>query len=148
MKKIILFLCLLLFASAVRAENVINGRKYGDLFVQKSVQADGSVLYGLFFDDRRILPLAYQFDYNEKLHLIVMYNNKDVYVLGAFCGEPLLVHHFTERQKVLPKVFYTLREILDKDCYQLEIKADGGTVQGGVFTVVDGCSYQLILELL
>ena len=146
MKKIIL-LCLLFLTLSARAEK--NGYcKYGYLVVEEVVQSDGSSVYGLLYEGQRILSAAYRFDYNDKIHLMVMYNCQEVYVFYAFNHKPLVKHHFVTKQRKLPRVIYTPQEILKRVCYRLEIKGDSENVNGGIFSVIDGQACQLLFDPL
>ena len=141
MKKFIIF-CLLLFAICVQAEDGVPHYKYGDLLIQKALQNDEAV-YGLSFEDTQVLSCQYQYQYNEHLQLLVMYNLEEIYVFGIFDAEPIFHYRFSTSQKKYPKVIYAPEEILKRACYRLIIKSDMEKIAGGIFCKEGGRTCRL-----
>lgn len=145
MKKVFL-LILLLVAICARAENgsKVSYVKYGYLMV-KTIDNNGQVVQGVSeaYTETEILPAEYKLQANRELRLLVFCNTKAVYVFGFFSNKPVFEYHLNEVQKNDMKITYLPERIEGRECYRLQIKADNEIIIGGVFTLIDGQSYQL-----
>lgn len=141
MKKLMIILLSLMFLPSFAQNTYTITYHNVELRTKLIINPNGTYefIYGLEHFGREVLPLKYQYEYNEILHLFVFYNRKEVRIFSSMTGKEVRRYIVPYRMSVIKADFKPLSSFT----YEIEVKPNKSKKSLGVYTAIKGTVYEI-----